>query len=103
MARQTTSWSRETARLFLQYLAVGLSFIPAALLYALFAATGRDSTFMGLVCLGFGFLCAHWVWNRLARQGRGELEQRFAAGYLANAELDRRISQEFAYVDSENF
>ena len=39
----------------------------------------------------------------LNTQERAELEQRLAAGYLANAELDRRISQEFAYVDSENF
>ena len=39
----------------------------------------------------------------LNAQERAELEQRLAAGYLANAELDRRISQEFAYVDSENF
>ena len=38
----------------------------------------------------------------LSVQLRDELEQSLAAGYVANAELDRKICQEFAYVDSEN-
>ncbi len=33
---------------------------------------------------------------------KSELERNLAAGYAANAELDRKICQEFAYVDSEN-
>ena len=38
----------------------------------------------------------------LNAQRRIELEQALAAGYLANADLDHRISRESAYVDSEN-
>jgi metal-responsive CopG/Arc/MetJ family transcriptional regulator len=33
---------------------------------------------------------------------RRKLEQELAEGYIANAALDRRIAEEFAYSDSEN-
>ena len=35
-------------------------------------------------------------------EARQELEQSLAAGYAANADFDRRIARDFAYVDSEN-
>ncbi len=38
----------------------------------------------------------------LANMQRRELERELAEGYRANAALDRKICEEFAYVDAEN-
>ena len=38
----------------------------------------------------------------LENLNRRKLEQELAEGYIANAALDRRIAEEFAYSDSEN-
>lgn len=65
MARQTALWLRETGRLFLRYLAVGASFIPAGLIYAGFHLAGWISPISAGVSLGIGFGTAHYVWNLL--------------------------------------
>lgn len=66
MARQ--SWLRETTKLFLRYLAVGASFIPAGLLYALAARMGWNSPLVALALLGLSFLIARSVWDALEKQ-----------------------------------
>jgi len=45
--------------------------------------------------------------KRITRAGvagsRKRLEEELAAGYTANADLDRRIAAEFSWVDYETF
>jgi hypothetical protein len=74
--------------MFLLYLAVGLAFVPAGLLYALVGLLGWGNWLVAAVCLGFGFLVAHVVWTKLERrlttgarrtamgQGRDDLQEK---------------------------
>jgi hypothetical protein len=54
--------------MFLLYLAVGLAFVPAGLLYALVGLVGWGNWLVAAVCLGFGFLMVHVVWTKLERR-----------------------------------
>lgn len=62
------SWLRDRRTMFLLYLAVGFAFVPAGLLYALAGLAGWDNWPVAAVCLGFGFLTAHFVWTKLERR-----------------------------------
>jgi hypothetical protein len=61
----------------LLYLAVGLAFVPAGLLYALAQLVGWGNWAVAAVFLGLGFLMAHFVW--------GKLEKRLTAGVRRSA------------------
>jgi len=60
-------WLRDWNTMFLLYLAVGLAFVPAGLLYALAELVGWGNWLVAAVCLGLGFLVAHFVWAKLER------------------------------------
>ncbi len=68
MAAGYMSWLHDWRTMFLLYLAVGLAFVPAGLLYALAGLVGWGNWFVAAVCLGFGFLMAHVVWTKLERR-----------------------------------
>lgn len=67
MVPRNASWWRETGRLTLRYLAVGVSFAAAGLVYGLVSQRSGPNALYGLVCLGLGFFTAHLVWTRVAR------------------------------------
>jgi hypothetical protein len=83
---EISSWLRETARLTLRYLAVGVSFIPAGLVYGGFRRVGWDSPVSVALSLVFGFWIASLVWNRL------EIPQRVPAIPPISKELAVLIS-----------
>jgi len=64
LRRPLPFWLSETAGTFLRYLAVGISFIPAGLLYSVAVLAGWDHWLVGLVCLGLGFATASVVWKK---------------------------------------
>lgn len=70
-------WLRDWRRMSLLYLAVGLAFVPAGLLYALAGLAGWGNWLVAAVCLGFGFVMAHLVWAKL--------EGRLTAGARSSA------------------
>ncbi len=91
-----SSWLRETGRLFVLYLAVGLVFVPAGLVYALFIISRPPEGSAGLlgtlfvvpqwlvlsVVVAAGFLAAHFTWAALEKRlvaGPVELGQETSA------------------------
>src|SRR5713101_3278511 len=83
---EISSWLRETARLTLRYLAVGISFIPAGLVYSGFRTIGWDSPVSVALSLVLGFWIASLVWNRF------EISQRVPAIPLISKALTVLIS-----------
>jgi hypothetical protein len=63
MAPQILSWLHDTGRLTLRYLAIGVSFIPAGVLYVVFRHVGWETPLLVAVSLAFGFSMAYYVWD----------------------------------------
>lgn len=70
MSSEVFSWLRETGRLTLRYLAVGICFVPAGLMYAVFREVGWDGLGSIALSLGSGFSIAYFVWNWLEARER---------------------------------
>lgn len=82
MGWKASSWLRETGRLFVLYLAVGLVFVPAGLVYALFIISRPPEGSAGLlgtlfavpqwlvlfVVVAAGFLAARSTWAALEKR-----------------------------------
>lgn len=94
MRQKPASWSRELARMFLLYLAVGAAFIPSGVVYALLRLAGWDHWLLAGVLLGTGFLTAHFVWvalgTRKAVKGRQVFHQTFLGAGEAESELSKQ-------------
>lgn len=65
MDQNLASWLREVGRLSLQYLAVGLSFAPWGLVYALLSLSGWGHWSILVLLLGGGLATAHVAWQYL--------------------------------------
>jgi len=65
MASSFSVWLRETARLYLRYVAVGLIGIPIALLYALARRADWNMSVVGAMLFLLGFVCAFLLWRWL--------------------------------------
>lgn len=65
MDQNLASWLREVGRLSLRYFAVGLSFAPWGLIYALLALSGWVHWSILVLLLGAGLATAHVAWQYL--------------------------------------
>jgi hypothetical protein len=65
MASNFSVWLRETARLYLRYMAVGLLGVPLALLYAGAERAHWNMTVVAVVLAGVGFVSAFFLWRRI--------------------------------------
>jgi hypothetical protein len=65
MAFKFSVWLRETARLYLRYMVVGLVGIPLALVFAIAARTGWNVRVMLPLLVVCGFAAVAWVWRRM--------------------------------------
>lgn len=65
MASNFSAWLRETSRLYLRYVAVGLIGIPLALLYALARRADWNTTVVTGVLMVLGFVGAFLLWRQL--------------------------------------
>ena len=54
MSEGATSWSRETGRLYLKYMAAGLAAIPAGIIYGLLAMAGWERPWTVILILALG-------------------------------------------------
>jgi hypothetical protein len=68
MDQLSLSWLRNSARVSLLYIAVGVAFAPFGLVYALLAVNGWDHWISTVLLLGCGFVAAQLVWNALEKR-----------------------------------
>ena len=67
MPSKNDTWLRQVLRLYLQYMAVGLAWIPAAIVYALLAQNGLDQWWNAAALLAAGLACGYYAWAAAGR------------------------------------
>jgi hypothetical protein len=84
MASNFSVWLRETARLYLRYMAVGLVSLPFAFVLARAAQVGWNLRILLPVMGGCGFGAAFWVWRRMGSwQIKPKVERVFEDSWVA--------------------
>jgi|SRR5579864_508145 len=96
MASTLSAYLRETGRLYLRYMAVGLIGIPLAALYAGARRADWNMSVVGVTLGVLGFVTAFWLWRRLGdwriatQTSRETVESDVSAAW---AELVNRASE----------
>jgi hypothetical protein len=68
MDRQRAFWWHDSARLLVQYLAVGVAFIPSGLVYGFLVLYGRDNWLLAALLVAAGLVPAYFLWTALERR-----------------------------------
>ena len=101
------SFLRESVRLYVRYLSVGLSAIPAGLVYGICVAKGYDRWWVALLAIAVSLAVARTVWKYLdSRSLARSVSVAFASGNFAmdsvhTAALQYGVSNLIIFAESQ--